>query len=84
MSFSPSIYPDGDSQFLCSPLIRDPDVMIIAYSNQLVQCIAKVDLPFNEQHFWSCVIQVLTALFTAGMVLGLIGPCQGHCGRGGG
>ena len=47
--------------------------MIIAYSNQLVQCIAKVHLPFNEQHFWSCVIQVLTALFTAGMVLGYIG-----------
>ena len=46
--------------------------MIIAFSNQLVQCIAMmVHLPFNEQHFWTCVIQVLTALFTADMVLGL-------------
>ena len=45
--------------------------MIIAYSNQLVQWIAMVHLPFNEQHFWTCVIQVLTALFTADMVLGL-------------
>ena len=45
--------------------------MIVAYSYQLVQCIAMVHLPFNEQHFWTCVIQVLTALFTVDMVLGL-------------
>ena len=45
--------------------------MIIAYPNQLVQYIAMVHLPFNEQHFWTCVIQVLTALATADMVLGL-------------
>ena len=30
-----------------------------------------VHLPFNEQHLWTCIIQVFTALFTADMVLGL-------------
>ena len=45
--------------------------MIIAFSNQLVKCIAMVHLPINEQDLWTIVIQVLTALFTANMVLGL-------------